>query len=64
MSGEPTRHTAAEMLAEARKVLRRYEGVRDFPGRERFLRETRRRVEALQREAERETEKNQTGDGK
>ena len=43
--------SAAEMLAEAREVYERVAQGPGYPGRERFLRETRRRIEMLERSA-------------
>jgi len=50
----PVRHSAAEMLTRAREVLARIEGERDWPGKERFVRELRSRERILRKRYEAE----------
>ena len=51
---EVKKHSAAEMLAAARALYARLEADRDYPGKERFLSDCRRRIELLERRAEAE----------
>ena len=48
--------SAAEMLAAARKVHDEMEKRKDFPGKERFMREVRNRLALLERRAKEEAE--------
>ena len=60
------KRSAAEMLETARRLYETELNAPDYPGRERILSDTRRRVELLEKRAreerENETEQDQTGD--
>lgn len=60
------KRSAAEMLATARRLYETELSAPDYPGRERILRDTRRRIELLEKrereEKESEAEQNQEGD--
>lgn len=59
------KRSAAEMLATARRLYENELKAMDYPGRDRILSDTRRRIAMLEKraneEAEHETEQNQTG---
>ena len=59
------KHSAAEMLETARRLYETELNAPDYPGRERILSDTRRRVELLEKRAreerENETEQDQKG---
>lgn len=60
------KRSAAEMLATARRLYENELKAMDYPGRDRILSDTRRRIAMLEKkaneEAEHETEQNQAGD--
>lgn len=60
------KRSAAEMLETARRLYETELNAPDYPGRERILSDTRRRVELLEKRAreerENETEQDQRGD--
>lgn len=60
------KRSAAEMLETARRLYETELNAPDYPGRERILSDTRRRVELLEKRAreerENETEQDQKGD--
>lgn len=63
--GDVRRESAADMLKAARDLYARIESGPDYPGRERFMADARRRIELLEKremeERESEAEQNQEG---
>ena len=56
--GDVRRESAADMLKAARDLYARIESGPDYPGRERFMADARRRIQLLEKRAKEEAEEN------